>query len=594
MLVKHNDIPYSRGLRVNPLSAWVESNLDTLIDLYYPGIIEIELQSGKNRKDYVCQLYLFYDKKGGYMFPSQIDEYDTKIKEYAYQYGIEEIYTDQKVVGDKIEVRVDFYVAKNNYEFFSKGVKKDSKEARYKYSWEMAKGGDIPITRALGVNPVSAWVEINLDALVKMYIPGIQEIEIRGKTIDSEYTCQLSFLYDKKEEVWLFPNAKYNDDKIKDYAYADGINISSISPHKVFNGEKIEVRIVFYADKIDFDKRKPMAPKRTYKYSWEMAEGGALDNPIITFVNSNIDRIKEIYSKYDIIDVVASDTYADEEDDEIYGANIYIFFDRKKFPKFDKLAEEDDALELLLANNKIYKKNISAPKTDVFPDIYRYYTHRFNVEMSKDDAEMLKTLETPKRTYKYSWEMKKGGMTRRRYDDGGGVPYKNLSLEKPQVIMDSSVDTPTKKIAELEIVKTKNITIPAINTSGQITSSSDSAKLFRAIWDTDQMNIAEHFNVILLNRANKPIGFYQHSKGGIDGTIADVEMICGLAVKSLSRGVIVAHNHPSGNLQPSQSDLIITRQLRDALALFKINLLDSMILVPNSMQYYSMLDEGNL
>ena len=638
---------------------------------------------------------------------------------------------------------------------------------------------DIPVTRTLGVNPVSAWVESNLDALVKLYLPRIQEIEIRSKSTDSEYTCKLTFLYDIIEEIWLFPDAKYNDDKIRDFAYADGITVSSIKPYKVFNGEKVEVRIDFYADKIDFDKKINKAPKKTYKYSWEMGEGGiapvkkyyttsfpmyfsefleievderenydlediedwkskynlknddlvlwvtpkpyiaaryqmpsedwdmaeqiyndnpndygveeveengviieesddgddgylmivnknkggemgeggALDNnPIINWVINNKDEIKKIYSKYEIIDIIPTkDSYPDED---VYASNIYIFFGRKKFPKFDKLRIEDETLEQLLFENKINKIRITEPKIDTFPNVARYYTHRFSVEMNIKDA----IPETaPKKTYKYSWEMKKGGMTKRRYNsgytmlnkksentfiikdklgkevlrtknlnkasdyrvsnkdlsvfvidengnerklynaggemrrrfnDGGGVPYKNLSLEKPQVIMDS--EQKTQNIAEIEIIKTKKINVPALNNSGQIRSSDDSAKLFRAIWDTDQLNVAEHFNVILLNRSNKPTGFYQHSKGGIDGTIADVEMICALAVKSLAKGVIVAHNHPSGNLQPSPADLQISKQLKDALALFKINLLDSMILIPDSFQYYSLLDEGRL
>jgi len=421
---------------------------------------------------------------------------------------------------------------------------------------------DIPITRALGVNPVSAWVESNLDALVKMYIPGIKEIEIRGKTIDSEYTCVLTFLYDKKEEVWLFP-ANYNDYKIRDYANADGISISSISPHKVFNGEKIEVRIVFYADKIDFDNRnKSKVSKKSYKYSWEMAKGGMTND--------------EIYAPegYFFVKIGSHRALKKALLENIKYISLFTFSRVRSAGESTFFMSETD-----------FKKIQNIVGVTRLKKINGIWFSRF------EDRRLDKIFEKI-RIEPYS----EGGMTRRRYNDGGGVPYKNLSLEKPQVIMDSNMeeDTGENGLAEIEIVKTRTISIPAINTSGQITSSSDAAKLFRAIWHTDQMNVAEHFNVILLNRSNKPIGFYQHSIGGVTGTIVDVELICASAIKSLSKGVLVAHNHPSGNLKPSQSDLKITKELKDALALFQISLVDSMILVPSSPQYYSMLDEGLL
>jgi DNA repair protein RadC len=98
--------------------------------------------------------------------------------------------------------------------------------------------------------------------------------------------------------------------------------------------------------------------------------------------------------------------------------------------------------------------------------------------------------------------------------------------------------------------------------------------------------------VLFVNKNNKPKGFYHHSSGGIDGTVMDIQMISGMAIKSLSKGVIIAHNHPSGNRQPSDADERITEQMKQALKLFNIQLLDSLILTENS--YLSFKEEGIL
>jgi DNA repair protein RadC len=172
----------------------------------------------------------------------------------------------------------------------------------------------------------------------------------------------------------------------------------------------------------------------------------------------------------------------------------------------------------------------------------------------------------------------------------GGVLYKDLSQEKPDVVLDNS-GKGVAKIEEIDITLKKSTEIPE-RFSKAITSSRDAAELLYYLWNKEQMRVQEQFNVIYLNKSNTPIGYYQHSKGGLDGTVADIEIITSLAVKSLAKGVIVAHNHPSGNLNPSQSDLRLSKELKEALKLFNITLLDSLILVPEGVAYYSMIDEG--
>ncbi len=88
------------------------------------------------------------------------------------------------------------------------------------------------------------------------------------------------------------------------------------------------------------------------------------------------------------------------------------------------------------------------------------------------------------------------------------------------------------------------------------------------------------------------MGSYQLSKGGITGTIADVRLILSVALKSLATGLILAHNHPSGNLKPSEADKQITSKIRQAAKLLDIELMDHIII--SNEGYYSFMDEGVL
>ena len=102
----------------------------------------------------------------------------------------------------------------------------------------------------------------------------------------------------------------------------------------------------------------------------------------------------------------------------------------------------------------------------------------------------------------------------------------------------------------------------------------------------------EVFAVILLNRANKIIHFEIISKGGITGTVADPRIILKLALNHGATSIILSHNHPSGNLQPSKADEDITQRIKKAAALIDIHVLDHLIISEEG--YYSFLDEGKL
>jgi DNA repair protein RadC len=102
----------------------------------------------------------------------------------------------------------------------------------------------------------------------------------------------------------------------------------------------------------------------------------------------------------------------------------------------------------------------------------------------------------------------------------------------------------------------------------------------------------EEFWMVLLNRANKVIKVENVSKGGMAGTVVDVRLIAKSALEQRTSSVILGHNHPSGNLKPSQNDIDITKKIKQALLLFDITLFDHLII--GNEAYYSFTDEGIL
>lgn len=124
-------------------------------------------------------------------------------------------------------------------------------------------------------------------------------------------------------------------------------------------------------------------------------------------------------------------------------------------------------------------------------------------------------------------------------------------------------------------------------TSDSVTSSIDAERVARKIFQ--QTDIYEEMYILLLNRTNKVIGHARISQGGTTGTVCDPKLIAFYAINSLASGVIMVHNHPSGNPQPSGLDIQITKKVRDALRLLDVNLLDHLILTHD--RCLSMQDE---
>ena len=101
----------------------------------------------------------------------------------------------------------------------------------------------------------------------------------------------------------------------------------------------------------------------------------------------------------------------------------------------------------------------------------------------------------------------------------------------------------------------------------------------------------EEFWLLCLNRANRVLGKYKISQGGLSGTVVDTRIILKKALDSLSSCLILVHNHPSGNTQPSKADITITKKIKEAAEVMEIKVLDHVIICANS-QYFSFADEG--
>jgi DNA repair protein RadC len=126
----------------------------------------------------------------------------------------------------------------------------------------------------------------------------------------------------------------------------------------------------------------------------------------------------------------------------------------------------------------------------------------------------------------------------------------------------------------------------------KITGSKDVYSIFKEQWDDTKIELVEQFKVMLTNRANKVLGIFEASTGGVSGTVADPKLIFAAAIKAGASGVILAHNHPSGNLTASQADIDLTRKMKEGGKFLEIQVLDHIIMTTEG--YYSFADEGLL
>lgn len=144
-------------------------------------------------------------------------------------------------------------------------------------------------------------------------------------------------------------------------------------------------------------------------------------------------------------------------------------------------------------------------------------------------------------------------------------------------------------VAEIELVykpKVKPSTRP------QVRDSKELYQLLLQHWDASNIELFEQFKAVLLNRASRVLGIIRISTGSMDATVVDPRLLFGAALKAAACSIVVAHNHPSGNLKPSKQDEVMTQKLTAAGRLLDINVLDHIIITPDG--YYSFADNGQL
>lgn len=143
------------------------------------------------------------------------------------------------------------------------------------------------------------------------------------------------------------------------------------------------------------------------------------------------------------------------------------------------------------------------------------------------------------------------------------------------------------QVTELKLVYNLNYKIsdrPQINTSVEVYN------ILRENWNYEIIEFLEEFKIILLNRANRVLGIMPISVGGTAGTISDPKVIFASALKCNAASIILVHNHPSGNLRPSQADIELTRKLKVAGQFLDLPVIEHIILTKNG--YLSFADEG--
>lgn len=140
-------------------------------------------------------------------------------------------------------------------------------------------------------------------------------------------------------------------------------------------------------------------------------------------------------------------------------------------------------------------------------------------------------------------------------------------------------------IAEIQVSYNTNSRVKQ-----KITSSASAYEILKANWNEGRLELQEEFKVLLLNRANDVLGIYNMSMGSVSGTVVDIRLLFAVALKCNASGILISHNHPSGNLNPSEADIEITKKIKQASELFDMRMIDHIIIT--HLGYYSFLDSG--
>jgi DNA repair protein RadC len=154
-----------------------------------------------------------------------------------------------------------------------------------------------------------------------------------------------------------------------------------------------------------------------------------------------------------------------------------------------------------------------------------------------------------------------------------------------------------KKIAKKSLLTVSDVKVsyhPKVKMSEMpiVKSARESARLFLDSWDTGSIGLIEEFKIMLLNRAGRVKGIHLLARGGMNTVLVDPKIVMVTAIVGLASSIILAHNHPSGGLVPSDADHELTKKIKKGCNLLDICLLDHVIV--SSEGYFSFADEGVL
>ncbi|MBI1289202.1 MAG: DNA repair protein [Flavobacteriales bacterium] len=141
-------------------------------------------------------------------------------------------------------------------------------------------------------------------------------------------------------------------------------------------------------------------------------------------------------------------------------------------------------------------------------------------------------------------------------------------------------------VKELEIQYER----PPFDAMSKIGNSKDCERLFRSVFNPKTLDLKESFWIALLNRSNRVLGVSLVGVGSVSACTVNLLEIFQLAITTNACAIVLCHNHPSGNVQPSQADIALTRKIKDGCKLFEIVMLDHIILTRET--YFSFVDDG--
>lgn len=157
---------------------------------------------------------------------------------------------------------------------------------------------------------------------------------------------------------------------------------------------------------------------------------------------------------------------------------------------------------------------------------------------------------------------------------------------------DQSIDRAVSMLNESNVPVVKMYYASNRSNKPKITNSSQMYELIKSTWEYGTIEYRETVKAALLNSNAECIGVITISEGGLTSFLVDIRIVMQAILLSNASGVILIHNHPSGNLNPSANDNVLTKDLKEACKLMNVRLLDHLIITNES--YFSYQDNGQL